>query len=234
VSDVDLFVVIRRVEARWGGDTVSSATVLRRIRDDLADRFPLTETRRDAQAVVVHFRQGHRPVDIVPAFFLRMSAKGYPIYLIPDGEGGWMESAPEAHAAYLKRCDERCGSKLKRGIRLLKWWAHSRTPSIPLRSFHAELVLAATQLAVGARTYSQIMRDAIWELYFRDGAALRDPLGISGLVSAASTDVRRASLVNSLEHAYGHAQAAVAAEEKGRGNEAIRQWDIVFNGTFPA
>lgn len=94
MSDVDLFVVIRRVEARWGGETVSSATILRRVRDDLAERFPLTETRRDAQAVVVRFRQGHRPVDIVPAFFLRMFAKGYPIYLIPDGEGDWMDPIP--------------------------------------------------------------------------------------------------------------------------------------------
>ena len=94
-SDVDYFAVLSRDDARWGYGYVSSSTLLNNIRADLADRFWQTDIARDGQAVVVNFRGGGYPVDVVPAIFWDMKERKWPIYQIPDGNGGWMVTSPQ-------------------------------------------------------------------------------------------------------------------------------------------
>src|SRR5690349_9781897 len=55
VSDIDGLFIVPRDSARWGGELVSSRTVMARVRESLQARFQRTGVRGDQQAVVVEF-----------------------------------------------------------------------------------------------------------------------------------------------------------------------------------
>ena len=233
VSDVDVLAVLRRREARWGGSYVTSETFLRRVRDDLVARYPATLIRRDGQAVVIGFGQGKHRVDVVPAIYHRPSSNGYPIYSIPDGLGGWLETAPDIHAAYFQQSDRRSGGKLGRVVQMLKLWAQWRATPLPLLSFHLEMLLASSRVAEQVMPYSRAVALSFALLNARSAAALRDPTGISGLILAADTEAKRELLVRAIGFASEHATAAFVAERHGDSAEAVRQWRIVFGEWFP-
>lgn len=237
-SDLDLLVTVPREEARHAGALVSSASVLGSLRDRLNTTFARTEVRRDGQAIVVHFGDGSRCVDVVPGVFdgmvevARLGTKR-PAFLIPTGDGRWQRTSPEAHDHYLADEDRRAGHKLRSVAKLIKHWRLCRTPEVPLQSFHVELVLAATGVCVGPRSYSQCLREAFAALASRSAMGLRDPLGISGIVPAASTQPGREACHRAVVYAADHSSRALEAEYRGQFQEAQRQWNIVFNNGFP-
>lgn len=233
-SDVDLLVVFKRDEARRGGNLVSSDTLVNRVRNDLNARFHATTVRRDGQAVVVQFGQGSEPVDVVPAIFQEFRGSALaPVYLIPRGDGEWMETAPEAHQRYLVAKNNQSANKLRRTIKLLKQWRASRTNGIPLSSIHLELLLASENVCIGAKSYSRCIAEALDVLRRRECRGLRDPVGVAGVLYAVQTQAQYEQLRSAVEYAADHADRAVYAESKKNWNEALRQWNIVFNGTFP-
>jgi hypothetical protein len=63
----------------------------------------------------------------------------------------------------------------------------------------------------------------------RDCAGIRDPYGISGNIAATKTEAQRATAVASVKNSREHAKAALSAERLGRANEALQQWNYVFN-----
>lgn len=232
-SDVDLLTVFKRGEARWGNQLVNSDTFIQKIRNDLDVRFKATTVRRDGQAIVVQFGQGSEPVDVVPAIFHEFrGGLGRPVYLIPGGSGDWIETAPEVHNAHLKKSNESSVGKLRKVTQLLKHWRSCR-PAVRLSSIHLELLLASQQICVGAKSYSHCLRDAFHLLRQRECRGLRDPLGVAGVLNAVQTPAQAEQLVTAVNYAADHSQRAIEAEYRGDWNEALRQWDIVFNGTFP-
>lgn len=232
-SDLDLLLVLRTDEVKWGSGWKMSSTVLNDARLQLQTRYQNTEVGRDGQAVVVHFADGEHPVDVVPGVFGGFEGK-YPAYWIPNGAGDWMKTAPTAHAAYITVADTRSAGKLKNVAKLIKFWRVCRTPEVPLNSFHLELLLAECGICTGVKTYGHCLYAAFQLLADRKCAALQDPVRISGLVRAANTEAKRASVLSAVESARNHAASALIAEEKGQTAEAIRQWNLVFNGYFPS
>ena len=230
-SDFDVMAVLRRNEAKWGGNMILSNTLLDKIREDLQDRYVHTDVRGDQQAVVLDFAAGQESLDIVPALFLRME-KLRPVYGIPDGFGGWLESSPEAHNLYFSRADERAQGKLKRAARLVKWWKNSRARAIPMLSFHIDMLLAQSDICVGVKSYAEIMYEAFRLLNERECRGLRDPAGIAGTIPAARTEAQWQELVGAVDYALRHARAALLAQGAKDFAEANRQWEIVFNGAF--
>lgn len=230
-SDLDLMLKLRRDEARWGGSTVSSDTILRRVRDDLQARYGATDIRRDGQAVAVKFGGGAFSVDVVPAMFAQMF-EGRPAYVIPDGAGGWLTTSPQAHNRYLAEENNRSRGKLRSIAQLIKFWRECRSPKIPLQSFHVELVLASEGICAGVKSYAECLADAFDALAARNGRALQDPIGISGLIPAANTPAKRSAVANALASAADHATRACEAEHNRNTPEAVRQWNIVFNNSF--
>lgn len=231
VSDLDMLVVLKRNEAKWGGDLVSSFTLIDRVRADLQSRFPATGVRRDQQAVVIDFAAGQQSLDVVPAVFQRMTALR-PVYLIPDGLGDWLETSPEAHDAYFNSQVRQTGGKLRRVVQLMKWWKFSRAEPIPIRSFHVDVLLAASRVCAGVKPYTHCLFEAFRLLDDRECRSLRDPLGRYSPIRAASTDVQLQEVRNAVGYALYHSQAAVAAEAVRDFEEANRQWSIVFNGRY--
>lgn len=233
LSDVDVLLVLRRDAIKRGDGVISSGTLLKNIRDDLRCRYPNTDIRRDAQAVALRFGRGEHGVDVVPAVFGAASTTGHPVYIIPDGSGGWIPTSPDGQLKALKAADEKSGGKLSAIIRLMKWWMFSRAQWIPLDSTHLEAVV----LKIGVPrvgSYSTILSSVFVALNRRAGSAIRDPLGISGLLPIASTDAQKQDVLSALRYAADHSQRAVAAEAEGNHQEAIRQWKIVYNQSFPS
>lgn len=233
-SDVDLLAVFARDEARHGGRYVNSDTFLRRVRDDLNARFHATKVRRDNQAIVLHFAQGEDPVDVVPAVFheFRGTAKS-PIYIIPDSNGGWLETAPEAHGSYLKRANVASGGKLRKTTQFLKHWKYCRDNGPRLSSIYLELLLASQNVCVGIKSYSQCLYEAFTLLQKVECRGLQDPVGVAGVLYSSQTTTQWARLVDAVNYAQAHAAMALIAEREGNIREACRRWGIVFNGEFP-
>ncbi len=227
-SDIDFMVLLKRNEAKWGGDFVKSSTVLRRVRDDLGDRFTQTDVRLDEQAVVVAFGQGQHDMDVVPAIFHDFKENNA-VYWIPDGNNGWLETSPHAHNSYFAKANEQSGSKLAKTVQLLKWWKFSRVDPIPIQSFYLDMLLAVSGVCNGIKSYSQCLYDAFKLFADRECRGLRDPLGISGVIYSAKTNAQWEDINSSIVSALSHAKSAMVADAAQDYQEANRQWSIVFN-----
>jgi hypothetical protein len=232
-SDLDLMLVLQTKEVYWGRDIMRSSTVLDNVRTELRYRYKNTEIGRDGQAVVVDFEDGERPIDVVPGVFVGLK-NGVATYLIPDGSGDWIQTSPDAHNKLISIADARSGGKLKYIAKLLKYWRGCRIPEIPLRSFHIELLLAYSGTCLGAKTHGQCLFELLKLLSERQCRALQDPCGISGLIPAATTEAKRQRAAATVADSLGHAARALTAEATGRTPDALSQWDLVFNGLFPA
>jgi len=232
-SDIDLLLVLNANELRWGGRIKDSDTVLNAVRVDLQDRYTNTEVGRDGQAITIYFNDGQYPVDVVPAFYRGPGANNYPIYYIPDGDGGWMVASPQIHNKYISDQDRRSGGKLKNVAKLLKFWRSCRTSSIPLNSFHVEILLAQHELCIGPKSYAQCLADAFTLLSGRQSRAIQDPNNVSGLIKSANTEAKLQVVNSSVSASAEQSRRALAAEDEGNIQEAFRQWNMVFNDNFP-
>jgi hypothetical protein len=230
-SDVDILAVLRRNEVKWGAGIVSSRTLLARVITDLQERYRHTDTRGDQQAAVVGFASGQQSLDVVPGLWGRFFAKR-PVYKIPDGGGGWLETSPEAHNQLFKDADVRSGGKLRGVCQLLRWWKFSRERPLPLQTFHTDILLATEDTCVGAKSYTHCLLSAFRLLAKRECRALTDPVGIAGRIPAAKTDAQRESLIEAAEYSYSHALSALEFESVGKVREANAQWSLVFNGQY--
>lgn len=229
-SDIDYFAVVSRKDAQWGDRYKTSNTFLANVRDVLIERFPLTNVSRSGQAVAVRFEQGEFGVDVVPSIFWEFRPFSTPVYLIPDGTGEYIETSPQRQNSYVKVHDDKAGLKLKRTIRLLKFWKSNRAPSIPLRSFYLEILLASSGICVGQKSLARCVYESFRLLRNRNCRSLIDPLKISGYIHPANSEGQIATAVGAVDYAYQHSLAAIEAEEIDKNvEESQRQWDLVFN-----
>lgn len=229
-SDVDLFVVFSRDDMRWGDGYVSSTTALERVRRELEGRFWSSAIYKDKNAIGVDFTKCR--IEVVPAFFYGLDSNKRGQYAMPDGNGGWMLANPLLHNAYLRNADISSGGRLFRVARLMKVWCECRTPKTPISSFHIEMLLANEGICQGIKTYSSCIRDALRSMALRNCRAIRDPLGFSGNIPCTKTELQREKALDAVLYSRDHAVYA-CNQELINPSEAWRQWNIVFNGTFP-
>lgn len=230
-SDLDFLAVLSRNEAKWAGNIVSSDTVIKRISGDLSSRFTSTTIRKDMQAIVLNFSRGQKSMDVVPAFFHSFN-NGRPVYKIPDGYGGWMDTSPESHNSFIKKQNERSAEKLRRVGQLIRHWKYSRVTGIPISSFYIDLLLAQSEICIGAKSYPLIMHDFFKLMSDRQCRGLHDPVAIAGTVFAVKTEAQGNKLCAIIESSLEHSAKALIAEKNNQFGEANRQWNIVFNQSF--
>jgi len=229
-SDADLLVVFPRDELRWGGSYVASSTALDNLKRELQARYKFTDIYRDVHSIVIDFSDCR--VDVVPSFFLETTKNNWPMYAMPDGNGGWMKTCPELHAKYIKNANEESGGKLRVVAQLMKYWRECREPRVPISSFYIEMVLASEAICKGVKSYDECLRDIFQILAARECRAMRDPLGLAGNISCVKTESKREAALASVKYSRDHAKSAYQAGFLSV-VEARRQWDIVFNGNFP-
>ena len=142
-----------------------------------------------------------------------------------------MRSSPGAHNAYVQKHDERLGGKLKPLIRLVKAWKFYN--NVPIRSFYLEL--RVTKYAEGEATiiYDIDLKRIMKMLDDNQLASIRDPMGISGLIEACSTDVKRRDALSKLSTGLGRAEKAVDRRD-GDLDKCFYWWNMFFDGRFPA
>ena len=227
-SDVDVFAQVTLDEIRWGNERKSSFTVLDNFRKQLEARLPNTRVGRDVHAIVVEFSD--MEMDVVPAAWAGFSAQHKrPLYLIPDGNGEWMESNPEIHNAYIESKNLESRGKLRAVAQLFKFWRGCRNATIPISSFHIEMVLANESICTGVKSYAECLTELFQKMAERDCAGIRDPKGISGNIAATKSEAQRATALAAVRQSRDYAKSALHFESYGVTTEALQQWDYVFN-----
>lgn len=233
-SDIDLLLVLSRSEVKWGEVWKYSTTILSKLREQLRDRYWNTYVGIDKQAVTTHFADGKHPVDVVPAVYGENGGLwNYPIYFIPDGDGDWMPTSPQAHNKFINDADISSGGKLKQTAKLIKFWRECRTPAIPLNMFYMEMVLAYEEICQLDMSLGLCLNNALAHLANSACASLEDPLEVSRDIEAANSGAK-IEIVNQSAHIFAKkAYTALFAEDEGDFEEAFRLWNLVFNGLFP-
>lgn len=225
-SDVDYFMV--QNEDDWPNN---SAIALRNVKNALANRFAFTEIRVSSPVVLVPFGQtSTERFEITPAFF-DDEEKDHEVFWIPDRQTGWMPSAPREHNAYVTRVNQALNGRVKPVIRLVKLW--NGLCNVGLRSIYLELRIAKRLESAEGATYSVEIANTLAALHATGLRAMRDPIGVTGLIEACS-EARNAQALSRVENALIRAQKALLAEERGNPRLAFDWWNRVFNGKFPA
>lgn len=227
-SDVDVLVSL------GGGRPANSDTALDRVRNALKRSFPLTPVRVSRPAVVVDFAGGDERWEVIPGYYLR-TAGDHIVYSIPAPGGGWMESAPSAHLAYVTDVNRSPSGGAKGLARLVKTWKYANPGGAKVSSFYLEM-RAAQRMASEASFVPHLDFAYLVNSLVRNGLAdMNDPTGATGRFRAASTEAYRTL---SLARLTGDAQRIADAfelEKVGKRAAAFAKLDYVFVGTsFPS
>jgi Second Messenger Oligonucleotide or Dinucleotide Synthetase domain len=228
-SDIDVLASLG--ESKPG----SSYTALEWIKDALSQRFPRTEVVVRRPAVVVKFGGGYETWEVIPGFLTTRGTSEQFIYDIPAPEvaGGWIDTAPKEHLAYVNECNQ----KPKRGsakalARLMKAWKYYR--NVPISSFYLEM--RAAQHVAAQTTYIHVW-DLCLVLEKLEGsqlAAMDDPKGASGTIYPCSSDANKKDALSKLSTAAGRARKALEAHRADDPPTAFSYLDLLFGGNFPS
>ena len=226
-SDVDYMASIPRDKLKR-----NSSSTLTDLRNALATRFPNTDVRTACPAVVVPFGTDRKETtEVTPADCVNTSGD-YCIYDIPDCDGGWMKSSPDAHNAYVRGIDQSLSNKVKPLVRFIKAWNYFR--DVPIFSFYLELRVAKYAAGESSIVYAIDVDQVFRELHRIGLAKIQDPMGVSGYVSPCRTEAQLEDGKSKLATATSRAAKARAAESGGQIKDAFYWWNLLFDGKFPS
>jgi hypothetical protein len=226
-SDVDFFARIPTDKLRD-----NSATTLREIKECLQGRFPSTSVYVDSPAIVLDFGSADWDrAEVIPADYIEQK-DGKNVYDIADGAGGWMRSSPSTHTSYVAEENTRLGKKLKPLIRFLKAWKYYC--NVPISSFYLELRATKWMEGETSIVYDIDLCTILKKLDSCSLAAMQDPKGVSGYVTACATEAKKTDALSKLATAKSRAEKAREAKDAGKTSEAFEWWDKVFAGNFPS
>lgn len=209
-----------------GSRPASSGTMLSKVRDALAARFPTTVVSVRSPAVVCHFFDCK--VEVVPGYIFDTGySHGYWI-ADPASPGAWMKTYPEAHNQYVNDANRRLGDgSVKKLARQLKIWKYER--SVPVSSCYLEM--RAAKHMSGEEHYVPI-----WDLYLalkriREAslAAMNDPTGLGSRFTACSSEANRLDAMSKLNRAESRALKAKDYAHDGYHMLAIEQLKLLFD-----
>jgi hypothetical protein len=230
-SDTDYFAVCPT-------DKISSnsATALRDAKEALQETFWNTdEIEVKTPSVRIEFgTHASETLEVTPSRFNGMidsPVGSKPYYDIPDFGGGWMQSSPKAHNAYVNKENIRLNSKVKPLIQLIKAWKFYN--SVPISSFYLELRVAKYAEGENSIFYDIDVRHIMKKLFDNNLAAIQDPMGISGYVSACSSDAKLEDALSKLNTGFTRADKAYDNRNDDI-DKAFEWWDKFFNGKFPS
>ena len=205
---------------------------LRRLRGFLDYRFPRSEVGVRCPAVEVPFGTNARNhTEVVLAYDTKKRVGGHIIYGIPNCQGGWMLTAPDAHKAYVVREDERLNRRVRPLIRFVKAWKFYR--NVPISSFYLEMRVAQYATARASIVYSYDLARFLKGLLDTGLARLQDPVGVSGYVYACDTQVQLDDALSKLRRAAIRAADARQCVRSGDYSDAFVWWQLLYKDKFP-
>lgn len=213
----------------------NSSTTLRNVKDALKETFWNTDgIAVSSPSVQIPFGVfASETLEVTPCTFnglVPTPVGNKASYSIPNLDGGWMQSSPHAHNAYVQREDDRLKNKLKPLIQLIKAWKFYN--NVPISSFYLELRVTKYAEGESAIIYPTDIRFIMKMLYDNDLASIIDPMGISGYVRACSTEAKRNEALSKLSTGYSRAEKAYGYEDKDT-DKSFYWWDLFFNNEFP-
>lgn len=211
-----------------------SSSTLAAVRDALKVRFPNTYIHVSRPAVVLDFGQGYERVEVIPAYVKSKLADGNMKFNIPGILEQWLESSPETHLAYVNACNSKDDVKggAKQLARLAKAWKYYR--DVPISSFYLEMRAAAYMATQSSVIYPLDVCYFLNSLQRSELAAMNDPTGSTGRIQPCSSDANLTIAQSRLDTAVTRASKAVQYNKDGKTAAAFEQWDLLFNGRFPA
>jgi hypothetical protein len=226
-SDVDYFVSLKTSKPTYASSTLSA------VRDALKERFPYTYIHTSRPAVVLEFGQGYERVEIIPAY-ADLSTDDGMRFDIPGAATEWMESTPGAHLKYVNDCNNKAGvvGGAKQLARLAKAWKYYR--DVPISSFYLEMRAAQYMATQSSIIYPLDFCYFLNSLQRGALADMNDPTGKTGRIRACSSEANYTIARSKLATASTRANKALEHKTNGKISEAFAQWDLVFNGKFPA
>ncbi|MBL8879124.1 MAG: hypothetical protein JNG88_08395 [Phycisphaerales bacterium] len=226
-SDVDYL-----AEVATGNLKENSSYSLTTLRDVLDARFPNTGVGVRCPAVRVPFGTNSKDTtEVVIGDDTARKSSGHVIYNIADCSGGWMDTAPDAHKAYVVKQDDRLGGKVRPLVRYIKAWKFYQ--SVPISSFYLEMRVAEYASGESSILYSIDVKQFLARLVSREMAALQDPVGVSGYIQPCKTQVQRDEAWSKLRTAATRAEKARDAEQAGKISDAFDWWRLLYNDEFP-
>lgn len=209
----------------------SSPYSLSKVRDSLDDRFPRTGVRVSCPAVHVPFGSSQWEAhEIVPGDYADSSGN-FAIYRIADCAGGWMKASPEAHIYYVNEIHKKQANKVKPLVRFIKAWKYFR--DVPISSFYLEMRVAKYSTTESSIIYYWDIARVLKLLWDNQLAAIQDPMGVSGYISACKTETMREIALSKLETALSRATKAKESVDAGNISEAFEWWRLLYNYEFP-
>jgi hypothetical protein len=226
-SDVDYFASLPTDQLSQNSDYS-----LKKVRDDLDSRFPYSGVRTNCPAVLVPFgTKRSEDTEVVPADYIK-SENGNYIYDIPDCNGGWMRSSPDAHNEYVRKIDQSFNGKLKPLIRYVKAWKYYN--NVPVASFYLEMRIAKYASTEKNIVYRLDLAYIFRWLWWNDFAALQDPTGISGYINACKTKTQLEESISKALTAKTRAEKANEEFDKGNLKDAFDWWNLLYAYNFPS
>lgn len=227
-SDVDYFASIPNRYL-----TQNSDSTLKKVWRALDDRFPDTGIGIRTPAVWVPFGEDEsESTDVVPAEYLGKNDDGYMIYDIADRSGGWMQTSPDAHTAYVSDINDTLSSKLKPLIRFVKAWKYYK--KVPLYSFHLEMKVARYASDESSIIYSIDLKRIFRLLANSELSAMQDPTGVSGYIYPCFSEAMKDDALSKIDTALSRAEKACEAEDDEEVEDAFYWWNLLFDGEFPS
>lgn len=175
------------------------------------------------QAVRIFFQNGGH-VDVAPVF-----SHGNDIYGLPNGSGGWINTAPTVANVWFRKKNAELSYNLAPLVRLLKKWNNSHSKRF--RSFHLETVAANTFKTLGSNRRSALQHFFEWA---PSHLSVSDPGGCSGDLSSYLSWEARQGIYSALASAADRAKRANDAEARGDHADAKRLWRIILGDNFPS
>lgn len=221
MDDIDVLAVFSNENDAWNTYRWDSKSFIYRVRRAY-DGLEAAQVGTRGQAVRVLFESGGH-VDIAPVF-----SHGNDVYGLPDGAGGWINTAPTVANSWFAAQNADLGYHLAPLVRLLKKWnsAHSKH----FRSYHLETIAATSFNTLGSSRQSGLASFFKWAPNHID---VSDPGGQSGSLSNYLTWGSRQDALQALRMASERSSKACDAEAVGDHTEAKRLWRIVLGDGFP-
>lgn len=221
IDDVDVLAIFSNVNNAWDKYRYDSQAFLYRIRKAY-DGLSIAQVGARGQAVRIFFANGGH-VDVAPVF-----SHGNDVYGLPNGDGGWINTAPSVANAWFASKNATLGYNLAPLVRLLKKW--NRAHSKRLQSFHLETVAGSCFATMGANRQNALAKFFEWAPNRLD---VSDPGCQSGSLSNYLSWESRLGVQNAMHAAAERAQKALVAEAAGNHTEAKRLWRIILGDGFP-
>lgn len=228
-ADIDVFIVLdARYYWNYNGQNGGQAGLLDLLKRTLKKTYPTTpDISRNGQAVTVQFTDFS--VDVVPGF--NREGGGY---LIPNSiSQSWLSTDPKKHVEIWTAANKAHNGDLIPLIKMIKVW--NKTIDSLFRSFHLETMVVQILDTVtisyfpsGARYFFDKGRDYVTKKN-PDPAGYGDDVG-----SYLNTQEKVSNAVSRFSTAYTRALKAEDLAQRGKIEDAIGMWRLVFGDYFPA